>query len=38
MNKSDADATLSAIEELGKIPDYIGIDINIETQRTILQI
>jgi len=33
MNKSDADATLSAIEELGKIPDYIGIDINIETQK-----
>jgi TP901 family phage tail tape measure protein len=33
MNKSDADATFSAIEELGKIPDYIGIDINIETQK-----
>jgi hypothetical protein len=33
MDKAEADATLSAIEELGKIPDYIGIDINIETQK-----
>ncbi len=33
MNKTDADATFSAIEELGKIPDYIGIDLEIETQK-----
>ena len=33
MDKADADETFSAIEELGKIPDYIGIDLNIETQK-----
>jgi hypothetical protein len=33
MDKAEADATFSAIEELGKIPDYIGIDLNIETQK-----
>ena len=33
MDKTEADATMSAIEELGKIPDYIGIDLNIETQK-----
>jgi TP901 family phage tail tape measure protein len=33
MNKTEADATFSAIEELGKIPDYVGIDLNIETQK-----
>jgi hypothetical protein len=33
MNKAEGDATMSAIEELGKIPDYIGIDLNIETQK-----
>jgi TP901 family phage tail tape measure protein len=33
MNKTDADATFSAIEELGKIPDFVGIDLNIETQK-----
>jgi TP901 family phage tail tape measure protein len=33
MNKTEADATFSAIEELGKIPDFVGIDLNIETQK-----
>jgi hypothetical protein len=33
MDKAEADATFSAIEELGKIPDYIGINLNIETQK-----
>jgi TP901 family phage tail tape measure protein len=33
MNKAEGDAAMSAIEELGKIPDYIGIDLNIETQK-----
>jgi len=33
MNKAEADATMSAIEELGKIPDYVGIELNIETQK-----
>ena len=33
MNKTDADATFSAIEELGKIPDYVGIELNLETQK-----
>jgi len=33
MNKVEADATFSAIEELGKIPDYIGIELNLETQK-----
>jgi TP901 family phage tail tape measure protein len=33
MNKTDADATFTAIEELGKIPDYIGIKLNLETQK-----
>jgi TP901 family phage tail tape measure protein len=33
MNKTEADATFSAIEELGKIPDYIGIELNLETQK-----
>jgi hypothetical protein len=33
MDKAEADATFSAIEELGKIPDYIGIDLNIETNQ-----
>jgi len=32
MNKEEADATYSAIEELAKIPDYIGIDLNLETE------
>ena len=34
MNKADGDATMAAIEELGKIPDYIGIDLNIETDSS----
>jgi TP901 family phage tail tape measure protein len=34
MSKVEADATFSAIEELGKIPDYIGIELNLETQQT----
>ena len=33
MNKTEAEATFSAIEELGKVPDYVGIDLNIETQK-----
>ena len=33
MNKTEADATMSAIEELGKVPDYVGIELNIETQK-----
>ena len=33
MSKAEADATFSAIEELGKIPDYIGIELNLETQK-----
>jgi TP901 family phage tail tape measure protein len=33
MNKTEADATFSAIEELGKIPDFVGIDLSIETQK-----
>ena len=33
MDKGEADATLTAIEQLAIIPDYIGIDINIETQK-----
>jgi hypothetical protein len=37
MNKTEADATFSAIEELGKIPDYVGIDLNIETQKNDIQ-
>ena len=31
MNKADSDATYSAIEELAKIPDFVGIDLSIET-------
>jgi len=31
MNKADSDATYSAIEELAKIPDFIGIDLSLET-------
>jgi hypothetical protein len=34
LNKSDADATFSSIEELGKIPDYIGIKLDIETEKS----
>ena len=33
MNKSEADATFSAIEELGKVPEYVGIELSIETQK-----
>jgi hypothetical protein len=33
MNKSEADATFSAIEELGKVPEYVGIELGIETQK-----
>jgi hypothetical protein len=33
LNKADADATFSAIEELGKIPEFIGIDLNLETGK-----
>jgi len=33
LNKADADATFSSIEELGKIPDYIGIKLEIETEK-----
>jgi TP901 family phage tail tape measure protein len=33
MNKAEADATYTAIEELGKVPDYVGIDLNIETEK-----
>ena len=33
MDKSEADATLSAIEELGKVPDFVGIELSIETQK-----
>jgi TP901 family phage tail tape measure protein len=33
MNKTDADATLSAIEELGKIPDFVGIELGLETNK-----
>ena len=33
MNKAEADATMSAIEELGKVPEYVGIELNIETQK-----
>jgi hypothetical protein len=31
MNKAEADAVFSSIEELGKIPPFVGIDLNIET-------
>jgi TP901 family phage tail tape measure protein len=34
LNKADADATFSSIEELGKIPDYIGIKLEIETEKS----
>jgi len=34
MNKDDADATMSAVEELGKIPDFIGIKIDLETNKS----
>ncbi len=34
MDKSEADATLSAIEELGKVPDFVGIKLGIETQKS----
>jgi hypothetical protein len=34
LNKADADATFSSIEELGKIPDYIGIKLDIETEKS----
>ena len=34
MNKTEADATFSAIEELGKIPDFVGIKLNLETQKS----
>jgi hypothetical protein len=33
MNKTEADATMSAIEELGKVPEYVGIELSIETQK-----
>ncbi len=32
-NKEDADATMSSIEELIKLPSYLGYNINIETQK-----
>jgi TP901 family phage tail tape measure protein len=31
MNKAEADAVFNSIEELGKIPPFVGIDLNIET-------
>jgi TP901 family phage tail tape measure protein len=31
MNKTEADAVFNSIEELGKIPPFVGIDLNIET-------
>jgi LysM repeat protein len=34
MNKTDADATMSAIEELGKIPDFVGVELGIETNTS----
>jgi TP901 family phage tail tape measure protein len=33
LNKTEADATMSAIEELGKVPEYVGIELSIETQK-----
>jgi TP901 family phage tail tape measure protein len=33
VNKTDADEVMSAIEELIKLPSYLGFNINIETQK-----
>jgi TP901 family phage tail tape measure protein len=33
MDKAESDQVMSAIEQLGVIPEYIGIDLNIETQK-----
>jgi hypothetical protein len=33
MNKADGDAVMTAIEQLGIIPDFIGIELGIETQK-----